>query len=121
VKFLVDECLSPDWAGLFRSLGHEAVHWREVGEHGDPDPKLIEWARKNDAIVFTKDMDFSKLLYLSRESLPSVLQLRKIDVLAGYTRMAVIEAVTRFSRQLEEGCLVSISSRGTRVRVLPLP
>jgi len=120
VKFLVDEWLSPDWVGLFRSLGHECVHWGEVGEHGDPDPTLIEWAREHGAVVFTKDMDFSELLYLSRDSLPSVLQLRKVNVLAGYTRMAVIEAVTRFSRLLEEGCIISISARGTRVRVLPL-
>ncbi|MCB1077369.1 MAG: DUF5615 family PIN-like protein [Verrucomicrobiae bacterium] len=120
MKFLVDECLSPDWVAVFHSLGHEAIHWRDVGNAGDPDSKLIDWARKYNAVVFTKDMDFSQLLYLSRESLPSVLQLRNINVLASHTRNAVIEAATRFAEQLEQGCLISISSKGTRVRVLPL-
>jgi predicted nuclease of predicted toxin-antitoxin system len=40
----------------------------------------MQWARNNDYLVFTHDLDFGILLAHSRDSGPSVIQVRTQDV-----------------------------------------
>jgi len=62
MKILIDMNLSPAWVQEFKLQQLEAVHWSEVGVFDAPDNKLIDWAVKNDYIIFTHDLDFGTAL-----------------------------------------------------------
>jgi predicted nuclease of predicted toxin-antitoxin system len=77
VKVLLDMKLSPVWVSFLQDAGIAAVHWASVGDARAQDTELMAWARTNDCIVFTNDLDFSALLALTRDTGPSVLQVRR--------------------------------------------
>lgn len=120
MRFLVDMNLPPAWCTVLRGVGHDAVHWSEVGAMSAPDEEILGWAAERGYVVFTHDLDFSTMLAASRQSRPSVMQMRVNDVLPEAQSGTVLTAVAQFQRELEAGALVTIEPARARVRVLPL-
>jgi predicted nuclease of predicted toxin-antitoxin system len=81
VKLLLDMNLSPSWVPFLKGAGVEAVHWSSVGQGNASDRELMQWARANEHVVFTNDLDFSAVLAMTRGTGPSVLQLRLENLL----------------------------------------
>ena len=111
--------LSPAWVSVFQAAGHEAVHWSEVGPTTAPDENIMEWARANRSVVFTHDLDYGALLYATRASAPSVIQLRCEDVRPATMQAAVLSALATLETDLINGALVTIDPGKRRVRTLP--
>lgn len=61
MRFVLDMNLAPRWCQEFTARGHEAVHWSEVGAPDAPDTEVMRWARENDYVVITHDLDFGTL------------------------------------------------------------
>ncbi len=57
MKLLIDMNLSPAWVGALRRHGSEAVYWSEVGDPHTPDRVIMEYARTEQFVVFTHDLD----------------------------------------------------------------
>ena len=76
MNILLDMNLSPVWVPFLEKAGHEVRHWRDIGSPTAPDTEIMEWARKNKYVVFTHDLDFGTLLYVTNAIAPSVIQLR---------------------------------------------
>ncbi len=85
--------LSPLWVEALDSQGFEATHWSWVGNPGAPDRGILEWARKEGYVVFTHDLDFSRLLALTQAEGPSVVQLRSQSVLPGEAGPLILAAL----------------------------
>ena len=81
MKILIDMNLSPDWVSTFEANGLEAVHWSNVGDARAQDSEIVEYARANDFVVFTHDLDFGVLLALTHANGPSVIQIRAQDIM----------------------------------------
>lgn len=99
--------LSPLWTGAFGGRGFEAVHWSKVGDPGAPDHELMQWARTQGYVVFTHDLDFSRMLALTRAEGPSVLQLRSQAVLpdeAGPLIFAALQQHEALVERSTRGC-----------------
>lgn len=64
--------LSPDWVPLLAARGWEARHWSQLGPGQAPDTELMRWARVEGHVVLTQDLDFSQLLFATRDGGPSV-------------------------------------------------
>lgn len=120
MKLLIDMNLSPLWAEYLTRNGFEAIHWSKVGDQGASDPTILAWARENEFVVFSHDLDFSRLLALTRASGPSVVQVRTEDVLPSTVGPLVLSALQQHQELLGEGALAVIDSATSRVRVLPL-
>jgi len=112
--------LSPSWVPFLRSAGIDAVHWSGVGAPNAPDTELMEWARDNDAIVFTNDLDFSALLAATRGVGPSVVQTRMQNLLPSAIGSVILNVLVEHADQLHVGALVTVDNRGSRIRILPL-
>jgi predicted nuclease of predicted toxin-antitoxin system len=80
----------------------------------------MNWARANDFIVFTNDLDFSVLLAMTRGVGPSVLQVRLQDLMPDAIGGAVLRVLEQHEGALAKGAIVTLTDSGTRVRVLPL-
>jgi predicted nuclease of predicted toxin-antitoxin system len=70
VKLLVDMNLSPEWVRLFRQSGLDALHWSDIGRATAADDEVLQWARENQAVVFTHDLDFGILLAQAKAPVP---------------------------------------------------
>ena len=112
--------LSPRWRGFLATHGLDAVHWSEVGNPSADDVEILEWARKRDRVVFTNDLDFGRLLALTRGKGPSVVQARTEDLLPEAIGEIVLRALDQHREALADGALVVIELDSLRVRLLPL-
>jgi predicted nuclease of predicted toxin-antitoxin system len=111
--------LSPDWVRVFEGVGWEALHWSSVGDISAPDTLIMDWARERDFAVFTHDLDYGTLLFVTQASSPSVIQLRAEDVRPSRMADVVLEVIQVSTQELLQGALVTIDPRKRRVRLLP--
>lgn len=120
IAILVDMNLSPEWVPLFQAAGWAAIHWSKIGDPCAADQVLMDWAKANQHVVFTHDLDFSTMLALTHDTGPSVIQVRGRNVLPENIGTTVIKALKQFQTEIEQSALVVIDEKRARVRVLPL-
>ena len=120
MKLIVDMNLSPRWAGSLADAGFEAVHWSTLGANNAPDSEIMAYARANDYVVLTHDLDFSAILAATHGEKPSVVQIRAEDVSPDVIGKQIIAALKQMAAELEEGALLTVDSNRTRLRILPL-
>jgi predicted nuclease of predicted toxin-antitoxin system len=120
MRLLVDMNLSPEWVGVLKSAGWEAIHWSTVGNPRAEDQEIMAWARVQKHVVFTHDLDFGTLLALTRAGSPSVIQVRTQDVTPAAIGALVVNALRQFEGTLEKGALIVLDEARSRARVLPL-
>ena len=80
----------------------------------------MEWARTNNHVVFTHDLDFGAILAATDANSPSVFQIRTQDVSPRTLSAVVLSSLKQFKERLNEGALVTVNEKQSRVRVLPL-
>lgn len=120
MKILIDLNLSPEWVTVFANHGIPSVHWSTFGDPRAADSVLMDWARANDYIVFTHDLDFGALLALTQAESPSVIQVRTQDVTPAHLENVVIEVLRKSEILLETKALIVLDEGRSRVRILPL-
>ncbi|MDI6853223.1 MAG: DUF5615 family PIN-like protein [Deltaproteobacteria bacterium] len=120
MKILIDMNLPPRWVDIFAKAGNEAVHWSQVGAPTASDREIMTWAKENDYIVFTHDLDFSALLAATQGAGPSVIQVRTQNILPEAGGDLVMDSLKRFRSELEKGAIITIDPIRSRVRILPL-
>jgi predicted nuclease of predicted toxin-antitoxin system len=120
MKILVDMNLSPDWTAAFAAENIESAHWSAVGNPRAEDTEIMEYARMNDYIVFTHDLDFGTILALTQAESPSVIQVRAQNILPSHLSNTVISVLRENEVFLEKGALIVVDERRARVRILPL-
>ena len=80
----------------------------------------MEWARANDHIVFTHDLDFGAIIALTQAESPSVIQVRTQDVTPAHLAPTLIDVLGRYESELSAGALIVLDEGRSRVRILPL-
>ena len=120
MRFLIDMNLSPLWVSFLAEHGFESVHWSNVGLPSAPDTEIMDYAARNQMIVFTHDLDFGALLADRKSTRPSVIQFRTQDVLPAAIGDTVVRAVHASRSQLDRGALVTVEPNRLRIRVLPI-
>jgi predicted nuclease of predicted toxin-antitoxin system len=119
VKILIDMNLSHRYAALLNERGFIAAHWSDIGIVNAPDTEIMAYARENDCVVLTNDLDFSAILRTSAEHKPSVIQIRGKDVRPETIIDRLVNALTQMSEALANGALLTIDANKTRIRILP--
>ncbi|MCZ7679358.1 MAG: DUF5615 family PIN-like protein [Sandaracinaceae bacterium] len=120
MKLLIDVNLSPGVVSALSALGHEAVRASDILDPRATDEEIIAEARRRDAVIVTRDQDFSALLVVSAATKPSIVNLRLALVDPG-ALAAVIDAVVRDrGEDLDAGAVITIDDRRVRIRRLPV-
>lgn len=120
MKLLIDMNLSPRWAALLNTADIHAAHWSTLGAINAPDAEIMRFARENNYVVLTHDLDFSAILAVTHGDKPSVVQIRAEDVSPEVIGNLVMDALQQMRGELESGALLTIDSQRLRLRVLPL-
>ena len=68
LNLLVDMNLSPQWVPVLQRHGWQAAHWSTIGDPGASDKEITDWARDQEYVVFTHDLDFGTMLALTHEA-----------------------------------------------------
>lgn len=112
--------LSPTWENYLVREGLECVHWSKIGKGNEPDSILFEYAKKNDYLILTHDLDFGAILAHSGEDGPSVVQIRANNIIPELYGKKIVSSIKQAETYLKEGALVVIDETRSRIRVLPL-
>jgi predicted nuclease of predicted toxin-antitoxin system len=120
MKILVDMNLTPRWVVFLKDGGIEATHWSSVGVANAADPEIMAFAKANDFVVMTHDLDLSGILASTNGEKPSVLQIRSEDVSPAVIGKQILLALLQMRTELERGALVTVDPIRSRVRFLPL-
>jgi predicted nuclease of predicted toxin-antitoxin system len=76
MRLLVDMNLTPRWVEFLASAGYQVVHWSSVGPVSAKDAYICEFAREQDYVILTNDLDFPQILAHTRHAAPSIVLLR---------------------------------------------
>lgn len=117
---MIDMNLSPEWVSTLELRGWPALHWSVVGNPSATDQEIMRWARANEYVVFTHDLDFGTMLALTHITGPSVVQVRSQNVLPDHLGPVVVAALAQCEAALAAGALVVVEEHRSRVRILPL-
>jgi predicted nuclease of predicted toxin-antitoxin system len=121
MKILIDMNLSPRWVKLFDDASVESAHWSTIGATNAPDKEIMDYAKANNYVVLTHDLDFSAILAVTHGEKPSVVQIRAENVSPDVIGWSVIAALRQMAAELEEGALITVDPKRTRLRLLPFP
>jgi predicted nuclease of predicted toxin-antitoxin system len=121
VRLLVDNALSPTLASTLSSMGHDAIHVRDVDLAHASDVRIFAFAAEQDRVVLSADTDFGTLLALRGERSPSVVLWRRQSPRRAAEQAAVLLGVlATVEADLREGAIVVVEAARLRVRRLPI-
>jgi predicted nuclease of predicted toxin-antitoxin system len=118
MRFLADMNLSPLTVAALNEFGWETVRSSSLMAPDASDFDILRYARENEYVIITQDLDFSPLLMLSGFNRPSLITLR-LSLPDPETVTARLLAVLPFlTDALETGSAITIDERHARVRKL---
>ncbi len=120
MTIIIDENLPRRWKEYLASFDISAKHWIEIGNVGDADQLLFDYARQHRSIIITQDLDFGRMLALYQTSLPSVITLRVEAPIPEVIGEMVLQVLEGYPEQLQRGCLITIDAKRNRFRLLPI-
>ena len=120
VKIIIDENLPRSWREYLLPHGIDAIHWRDIGNAGDADEVIFDYACEHEMVICTQDLDFTRILALRGANLPSIIQLRVDCPIPEAVGTMLLEVLKNHGTQLKDGCLITIDSKRHRLRLLPL-
>ena len=97
-------------ANGFPFLQHALLRVSEVLPATASDAEILEFARREERVVVTQDLDFSTLLALGGYNQPSLITLRLLASDPDTVNQKLIEILPGIERELEEGCAVTRAS-----------
>lgn len=120
MNLLLDENLIPAFRDILIDLGHNARHVYDVDLDQTPDEDIVAFAKASGETILTNDLDFSRIMALSRAELPSVITFRLGALNEALFRDIVLLNFPDLVEAAASGNLITIDEGGIRIRKLPL-
>jgi predicted nuclease of predicted toxin-antitoxin system len=120
MRFLLDMGLARSTARHLRQQGYDALHLRDQGLQRLSDEQIIAKAQAESRVILTHDLDFGRIIALSRSHFPSVITFRLSNMRPEQVNHYLDDVLDRSADRLEGGALISVSERAIRVRALPV-
>ena len=120
IHLLADVHISPKTVADLQKQGYEITRSSEVLPANAPDINILEFARLENWVVLTQDLDFSMLVALSRYSQPSLITLRLSSAKPDIVTQKLLEVLPQIEEALQEGSAITIQDESIRIRKLPV-
>ena len=120
LRFLVDMNLSPKIVTDLRQQDWDILRVSQVLPMDAPDSEILEFARQQNRVIITQDLDFSSLLALGGYEKPSLITFRLSVPDPETITWKLLELLPDIEEELLAGCAVVIDDRRVRVRRLPI-
>jgi predicted nuclease of predicted toxin-antitoxin system len=76
MRFIIDQPVSPMLAEWLRRVGHDAYHVRDRHMSAASDTDIFETAVREERIIITADLDFTRIVALTGRDRPGVVLFR---------------------------------------------
>lgn len=120
IRLLADVHISPKTVGDLQKQGYEIIRSSEVLPANAPDINILEFARTENWVVLTQDLDSSMLVALSRYSQPSLITLRLSSAKPDIVTQKLLDVLPQIEEALQEGSAITIQDESIRIRKLPV-
>lgn len=120
IRLLADVHISPKTVADLQKQGYEIMRSSEFLPTNAPDINILEFARTENWVVLTQDLDFSMLVALSRYSQPSLITLRLSSAKPDIVTQKLLEVLPQIEEALQEGSAITIQDESIRIRKLPV-
>jgi predicted nuclease of predicted toxin-antitoxin system len=120
LRFIADMNLSPLTVNDLRRDGWDIARVSDFLPANATDEEILAWARRQNSVLITQDLDFSTLLAVHGFSYPSLITLRLSDTTPAVVTGRLRLIVTHVEQALREGSAVTVSDTNVRVRRLPV-
>ena len=107
-------------AAILREGGWDVVHVREIAMSEASDGEILGYAARESRVAITLDRDFPQILALTAATRPSVVLIRRQRLRASELALLIASIWRDHESSLEQGCVLKIGARSTRVHPLPL-
>lgn len=120
IRLLADVHISPKTVADLQKQGYEIMRSSEVLPANAPDINILEFARTENWVVLTQDLDFSMLVALSRYSQPSLITLRLSSAKPDIVTQKLLDVLPQIEEALQVGSAITIQDESIRIRKLPV-
>ena len=120
MKLLLNMNVPLKYSALLAEKGINSIRWSDVGSPDSKDSEIMSYARNNNLIVLTYDLDFSAILSTTHEQKPSIIQIRVSAKHANKAVDLIASSLMQNKADLENGAIISIDIHKARLRLLPL-
>jgi predicted nuclease of predicted toxin-antitoxin system len=120
LRYLADMNISPLTVHALRQDGLDIVRVAEILPVDAADSEILAWARQEDRVVVTQDLDFSALLALGGHVRPSLITLRLSATDPATVTSRLRQILPHVAGALARGSAVTVDDRLVRVRGLPI-
>ena len=120
IRLLADVHISPKTVEDLQEQGYEIIRSSEVLPANAPDINILEFARIENWVVLTQDLDFSMLVALSRYSQPSLTTLRLSSAKPDIVTRKLLDVLPQIEKALQEGSAITVQDESIRIRRLPI-
>ena len=120
LRFLVDMNLSPSIVTDLQQQRWDILRVSQVLPMDAEDFEILEFARQQNRVIITQDLDFSSLLALGGYEKPSLITFRLSVPEPETITRKLLELLPHIEDRSAEGCAVTIDDRRVRVRRLPI-
>ncbi|MCL1493988.1 MAG: DUF5615 family PIN-like protein [Pseudanabaena sp. Salubria-1] len=120
IRLLADVHISPKTVADLQKQGYKIMRSSEFLPANAPDINILEFARTENWVVLTQDLDFSMLVALSRYSQPSLITLRLSSAKPDIVTQKLLDVLPQIEEALQEGSAITIQDESIRIRKLPV-
>ncbi|NMF60823.1 DUF5615 family PIN-like protein [Pseudanabaena yagii] len=120
IRLLADVHISPKTVEDLQKQCYEIMRSSDVLPANAPDINILEFARTENWVVLTQDLDFSMLVALSRYSQPSLITLRLSSAKPDIVTQKLLDILPQIEEALQEGSAITIQDESIRIRKLPV-
>lgn len=112
--------ISPKTVEHLRGMGHESARLSDLDMQGAEDEEVVDYARRQNAVILTMDLDFGGFLAQGIWDKPSVITFRLKNPEVARINRILEERLHSIEEYLERGALVTVEETRIRVRELPV-
>ena len=120
IKLLADMNISPATVSNLQKQGWDIIRVVEVLPATASDLEILEFARQEERVIISQDLDFSMLLAVGGYSKPSLITLRLSFTDPEAVTQKILSSLPQVEENLYEGAAVTIEDDNIRIRKLPI-
>lgn len=120
LRFIADVNISPLTVKVLKLEGYDIVRTTDLLPATAADIDILEYARVENRIVITQDLDFSMLIALGKYNQPSLVTLRLSSAKPDVVTQRLLEVLPQLEKELLEGSALTIDDTSARLRKLPI-
>lgn len=119
LKFLADMNISPQTVSALQARGYAITRVSDVLLANAADADILSHSHQNNLIIVTQDLDFSTLIALSGQTVPSLVTIRMSDSSPDKVTTRLLQVLPEVADILPLGFCIIISDTHHRLRKLP--